>query len=397
MQFELKAEGLLAFVNSTTCAKIFGKFTTKDWEKCIFSQQSIDGITYAEIARFFLGIIHSKKKFPPLGKEPFLYLPPPEKLNAAQSSSISTAKIKSEISSKYNRIIDLCGGYGVDAYYMHNNRKLIHIEPNERLHVTAKFNFRHLKNIECINSTAEEFLETWEALKGDLLYADPSRIDEKRQIITDLKNYLPDIRPLPHMCAKSNTHLLLKLSPMLDINLLQMEWSAFEFDIHLVSVNNELKDLLLHFHNSDESKTHVHHIMGEEHSSFIIKNSLYIEPEPLPSFTYVYDPNPAFKKLRNHSFLAQTYGLNQYGGFLISNEYHNNFPGKTFKVLETLELDKSIKKRIQKGKYSVVSRHPQLVAKDIETRYKLVPSTTDFLLFFEHENKASVCIAERLD
>jgi hypothetical protein len=385
---------LLAALNHPDFKKNFGRYVKADWEKTVFSNKAFCDIPLALIGKTMIGIQHSAKKFPPLVQEPFSLLPPPEKINAAQSSSYITAKVKRDISEPYSRIVDLCGGYGIDAYYMHEGRNLVHVEPNEIVHKTAKFNFRSIENITCIQSTAEAYWGSQKFEKGDLLYADPSRVDDTQQRVSALKNYQPDVSGLPKLCRESSVGLLLKLSPMLDIDLLKNQWSDFDFNVHLVVVNNELKDLLLHFGSDTKDKTFVHHIVSEEEVVFEITGSLFSSQNCLaPKF--VYDPNPAFKKLRVNGFLMDKFALSEDNGFLVSENFIEGFPGKVFELLEILELDKSTKKRITKGRFSVVSRHANLNSQTIEKRYKLVPDSLKFLLCFEQDAKAKMYLAER--
>jgi hypothetical protein len=394
MPFKTNAEAILSALNHPEFSKKFGKNQIKDWEKLVFSSQHFQGVALSEIGKTYLGILHSAKKFPPLCQTPFAFLPPPEKINAAQSSSSVTAIVKKQISRPYKRIVDLCGGFGIDAYYMQEDKLLVHIEPSLQVHETAKFNFREKSNVTCILSTAEDYWAKHNFESGDLFYADPSRVDDKQQRVSVMENYLPDVSGLPSLCKSKNIGLLLKLSPMLDIDMLKAQWKDFAFDVHLVVVNNELKDLLLHFDLASKEQTFVHHIMDGNEALFDVRSALFSSHSCVnPHF--VYDPNPAFKKLRVNGFLAGKFGLTEANGFLVSEEYKEGFPGKVFEINETLELDKTTKKRLQKSRLSVVSRHPNLNSQTIEKRYKLVPDTYNFLLCFERNEKATIYLATR--
>ena len=388
------AESVLQALNHSEFEKKFARFSKADWEQTVFTKSSFQGCSLAELGKVYLAIRQCSKKFPPLDQRPFKLLPPPAKINAAQSSSHFTAKVKTEISRPYKRIIDLCGGYGIDAYYMHEGRSLIHVEPNEEVHHTAKFNFRKHPHIVCHNSKAEEYWYIHDFQMGDLFYADPSRVDGKQQKVSALSNYLPNVTLLPKLCAEKQIALLLKLSPMLDLDVLKQQWSDFKFDVHLVVVGNELKDLLLHFYPESKADTLVHHIMGDTTNVFILEECL---PKAIncESPKYVYDPNPAFKKLRGNAFLAAKFTLQDQNGFLVSDELINDFPGKVFEINKTLDMDKSVKKQLLKKRYSVVSRHSKLNAQTIEKRFKLIPDDKAFILCFENQSKSGLYIATR--
>lgn len=277
---------------------------------------------------------------------------------------------------------------------MQDGKLLFHIEPNETVHATAKYNFRKHENVTCIHSSAELFWKEHDYREGDLIYADPSRVDEKNNRVSLLENYLPDVSDLPKLCQEKHCGLLLKLSPMLDIDALKLQWAKYPFDLHLVSVGNELKDLLLHFTTTNYQKTFVHHIMGESKDVFEIVGGVFASFNcSQPKF--VYDPNPAFKKLRSHGFLAKKFELSLENDFLVSAEFKKDFPGKVFEITESLELDKNTKKRLQKAKLSVISRHTHLNPKVIEQRFKLIPDSSKFLLCYEENAKAKVYLATR--
>ena len=76
----------------------------------------------------------------------------PSKVSIEQTSSEKTAQYKSEMVSGEN-LIDLTGGFGVDAFYFAKKvKKVIHCEINEELSSIVKHNFKELKveNIECL-------------------------------------------------------------------------------------------------------------------------------------------------------------------------------------------------------------------------------------------------------
>ena len=85
----------------------------------------------------------------------------PSKLSFEQCSSEQTAIYKSNLS-KFNSVIDLTGGFGIDSYYFSKKVKHVaYVEPNKELFSIVKQNFSTLNtpNTTLINSTCEEFLK----------------------------------------------------------------------------------------------------------------------------------------------------------------------------------------------------------------------------------------------
>ena len=119
-----------------------------DIAKLLFKGSPFDKITIREI----VGQIESKKraerKLPTWFKTPNIYYP--NKLNIEQSSSEITANYKANIISGTS-IIDISGGFGIDAFYFSKNfKEVTHCEINENLSRIANHNFEMLGTDEYI-------------------------------------------------------------------------------------------------------------------------------------------------------------------------------------------------------------------------------------------------------
>ena len=167
----------------------------------------------------------------------------PVKISLEQCSSEATALYKAGLVSGKS-LVDLTGGFGVDCSFLSKNFKSTeYVEQNEELCDIARHNFNALGlNINVNNSESVEYLEGMSPV--DCIYIDPARRDIKGKKTADLSLCSPNLLEIRDILLKKCNTLLIKLSPMFDIS------SALEVfpeckQVHVVSVKNECKELLL--------------------------------------------------------------------------------------------------------------------------------------------------------
>lgn len=196
----------------------------------------------------------------------------PVRLSCEQCSSELTARYKAQIINHKSeiingRFIDLTAGYGVDTYFISEHfEHTDYVEQNEELCRIAEHNFSLIDNRKSIivhHTTAEEFLASLPFKEGsglgsfDLIYADPARRDAHGGKVFRLEDCTPNIVALlPSLLSHltPNGRILLKLSPMLDLTQALKELSAVAWDVHVVAVKNEVKEVLLLSGGSEKSR-----------------------------------------------------------------------------------------------------------------------------------------------
>lgn len=167
----------------------------------------------------------------------------PAKISLEQCSSEATATYKAGLASGES-LVDLTGGFGVDCSFLSKNFSSVdYVEQNEELCQIAEHNFKALGlNIRVNNAESVEFLKNMPAV--DCIYIDPARRDIKGKKTADLSLCSPNLLEIRDILLDKCNTLLIKLSPMFDIS------SALEVfpecaEVHVVSVKNECKELLL--------------------------------------------------------------------------------------------------------------------------------------------------------
>ena len=326
-----------------------------------------DDVNRLALAKFPEGIdrefvirqIHARqvlsKKLPSWAENDELVFP--KKLSLEQCSSELTAKYKSFLV-KGKTLIDLTGGMGVDTAFLSDNfDKTYYVEMQEELCEIAKHNFKLLnKNIEVVNDNAEHFLTICDEV--DCIYLDPARRDEYGRKMVSLHDCSPDVVELHDILLKKAKRVLVKVSPMLDMEMVKKELKDIS-RIHVVAVRNECKEILIEiqkFRNSESQnfETSINVIATDLREGW---NFAFTENEELEAQwtladnvgKYLYEPGAACMKAGCFKLLSQRYGLDKLhrnSHLYTSDELVADFPGRIFEVVNVVPFDKKAKKNI---------------------------------------------------
>ena len=284
----------------------------------------------------------------------------PKKLSLEQCSSELAAKYKASLL-KGKTLIDLTGGMGVDTSFLSDNfDKTYYVEMQEELCEIAKHNFKILnKNIEVVNDNAEHFLTTCDEV--DCIYLDPARRDEYGRKMVSLHDCSPDVAELHDILLKKNKKVLVKVSPMLDIEMIKKELADIT-EIHVVAVRNECKEILVIL--GQQTTDNGQQTLPMAHGSRLI--AIDLREEWSFSFTedeerdaqwtladsvgkYLYEPGVACMKAGCFKLLSQRFNidkLHRNSHLYTSDELVADFPGRIFEVVCAVPFDKKTKKEI---------------------------------------------------
>ncbi len=314
----------------------------------------------------------AKKKLPYLTEREGVLFPPD--INMQQCSSEQTAEYKASLL-KYNAVLDLTGGFGVDTYFFAKKAiKVVHIERNEWLSTIVKHNFETLgiTNARFYNGIAEEFLQA-NAESFDLIYIDPARRDEQGGKVFKFADCEPNVVDLKEKLFTLSDKILVKASPMIDITQGIRELDNVS-KVWVISAKNECKEVLFLIEKGFEGHTEI--IATEISSEKIIEvkqqeANVFLFSEPL---TYLYDPLTSIHKAGNyHLFLNVQCEINKGqmsrgnvslyklapNTHLFTSQYLNeDFPGRIFKIESVLPYNKkAIKKQLPTLKANVFTRN----------------------------------------
>ncbi|MBN4084884.1 class I SAM-dependent methyltransferase [Flavobacteriaceae bacterium AH-315-B10] len=351
----------------------------------------LKGISFVGIeARKIIEQIETKKKcktkLPTWFNSESIYYS--NKLNIEQTSSEITASYKSQLISG-NSIIDITGGFGVDSYYFSKHFKsIIHCEIDEDLSQIVKHNYKQLNaiNINTQNVDGIENIRT--TLKSfDWIYADPSRRHETKGKVFFLKDCLPNIPEHLEMLFEHSNSILIKTSPLLDISIGISELK-FVKSIHIIAVNNEVKELLWVLEKNFNEDIYINTVNiknnEQENFSFKLIDEQNAEVNYSLPLTYLYEPNStilkagAFKSISKQFKISK---LHQHSHLYTSKDLIS-FPGRHFKIIEVLPYNKKvIRKTLGAKKANVTVRNFPETVNQIKNKFN-IQDGGDLYVFF---------------
>ncbi|APY07308.1 SAM-dependent methyltransferase [Winogradskyella sp. J14-2] len=337
-----------------------------------------------------------KKKLPTwFGSKNIYY---PNKLNIEQTSSEFTASYKATLVSGKS-LIDLTGGFGVDAYYFSKKvETVMYCEINSELSEIVKHNYKVLqsKNIDCLNENGIDTLKSIDK-PFDWIYIDPSRRDHTKNKVFLLSDCTPNVKTFQGLFFKYAKNVMVKTSPLLDISATKKDLKYVK-QLHIVAVNNEVKELLWilerNFNGKLEIKTVNLKTDKNEIFQFIYNDestALATHSEPL---TYLYEPNSAILKAGAFNIVAHTLKVNKlhkHSHLYTSNELIT-FPGRRFKVEKVIPFNKKEFAKLGIKKANVTTRNFPLSVGDIRKKLKIKDGGTAYLFFTTDKNGTKIII-----
>lgn len=327
----------------------------------------------------------------------------PNKLNIEQTSSEITASYKSKLISGTS-LIDLTGGFGVDCYYFSKVFKtVVHCELNEQLSEIVKNNYKAL-GINTIETKSIDGIEYLINTKNhfDWIYIDPSRRDDNKVKVFFLNDCLPNVPEHLETIFNVTNQIMVKTSPLLDITMGFHEL-RFVKSIHIVAVNNEVKELLWILEKNYQHSPTIKTVNLVKESTitfdFLLDDEKTQESPYSKPLAYLYEPNAAIMKAGAFNSISNQFKvkkLQKHSHLYTSNELLE-FPGRIFKIEQIIPYHiKSLKKiNLEKGNIST-RNFPESVQ---QIRKKLnLKDGGDLYLFFttDIDLKKTVIISSKI-
>ena len=318
--------------------------------------------------------------------------------------------------------VDLTGGFGVDFSYIASRLgvKSMYVERQAHLCEAAKENFGRLglKNAIVKNGDGIEVLHSFALKKDDaaseslgiteeqsrsllktnlglkLIFIDPARRDDAGNKVVSLKDCTPDVTLLQEEMLSKADYIIIKLSPMLDWHRAVSELSHVR-EVHIISVNNECKELLLvlsarnmgemEASSADREVKHAGSLRiycVNDAQSFVCEesdmeaSSVKIAPSTLEEMQYLYEPNASLMKAGCFSVLSERYGarmLSKNSHLFVSQAPIEAFPGRSFRIIAVSSFNKKELKRHLSGitKANIATRNFPLSVAELRKRLKL--------------------------
>ncbi len=351
-----------------------------------------------------------------------------EKQQILTESDENVNEIKDEVSesdfSEEMGFVDLTGGFGVDFSYIaaRLGMKSMYVERQAHLCEAAKENFGRLglKNAIVKNGDGIEVLHSFHPKKKDaasaddslgitydqprsllktnlglkIIFIDPARRDDAGNKVVSLKDCTPDVTVLQEEMLSKADYVIIKLSPMLDWHRAISELSHVR-EVHIISVNNECKELLLVLSARNMGEMEASSADGEvkhagnlriycinDAQSFVCEeldmetSSVKIAPSTLEEMQYLYEPNASLMKAGCFGVLSERYDarmLSKNSHLFVSREPVAAFPGRSFRIIAVSTFNKKELKRHLSGitKANIATRNFPLSVAELRKRLKL--------------------------
>ena len=343
---------------------------------------------------------------------------PGEDVNETKED-VSKADFSEEIG-----FVDLTGGFGVDFSYIAARLgvKSMYVERQAHLCDAAKENFGRLglKNAIVKNGDGIEVLHSFHPKKKDvasaddslgitydqplsllktnlglkIIFIDPARRDDTGNKVVSLKDCTPDVTVLQEEMLSKADYVIVKLSPMLDWHRAISELSHVR-EVHIISVNNECKELLLVLSARNMGEMEASSADGEvkhagnlriycvnDAQSFVCdeldmeSSPVRIAPPVLEEMQYLYEPNASLMKAGCFGVLSGRYDarmLSKNSHLFVSQAPIEAFPGRSFRIIAVSSFNKKELKRHLAGitKANIATRNFPLSVAELRKRLKL--------------------------
>ncbi|AII52533.1 class I SAM-dependent methyltransferase [Hymenobacter sp. APR13] len=303
------------------------------------------GLPVPELVRQIQARQKARLKVPAWADNPDLVFPPT--LSVEQASSARTAAFKAALVSG-QRLADLTGGFGVDVSYFAERIPEVHyVERNAALADVVRFNLTHLgiENVQFHTADAVQFLRNTPDT-FDWIYLDPARRDTAARKIFRLQDCEPDILRLMPLLLHKGRRVLLKTSPMLDIEQAILELRQVR-QLWVVAVDNECKEVLYELGPEpavDPERHTVNLLRTGQQQDFRLNRAR--EARAIPRYAepqqYLYEPNVAILKaggFRSIGTAFELLKLHQHSHLYTSDTLHPDFPGRIFRIRATEKYD----------------------------------------------------------
>jgi 16S rRNA G966 N2-methylase RsmD len=363
--------------------------------KLIFKGSSFPNVSIQEIAEQVVSKNKCQTKLPTWYNTANIYYP--NKLNIEQTSSEITAAYKASLVSG-DTLIDITGGFGVDCLsFSHRIKQIVHCEINSRLSKIVHHNLKQLK-IKNIRTISEDGTSTLEknTEKFDWIYIDPSRRNDIKGKVFQLKDCLPNVPANLEIIFKRTHNILIKTSPILDLTLAINELQ-FVKKVHVVAVNNEVKELLFVLEKNNQLGITIETInftKNEEQPFSFMYNQDITGTYSLPK-RYLYEPNSAILKSGGFQEVSSQLAIPKLHkhSHLYTSDTIQTFPGRKFEIINCIPFDKTqLKKITPNKKANITTRNFPQSVEQIRKKTGIKDGGNQYLFFTRDHNEKLIIL-----
>ena len=312
----------------------------------------------------------------------------PPHLNMEQCSSEQTARYKAGICSSHpspKTLVDLTGGFGVDFAFMSETfDEATYVERNSELFAISSANMKILApKAKCLNEDGLEVLHRLDHVS--MIFMDPARRDHHGARTYGISDCTPNVLEIKDELLQKADVVMLKLSPMLDWHKAISDLGEqYIKEVHIVSVQNECKELLIVMQQQSAEPPTVYCINDDSvfsyHPSSISSNHISHHS----SLIYLYEPNASIMKAGCFAEIEQAFEVSQLAPnshLFASDQVIADFPGRKFRVTAVTSMNKQELKQALKDirQSNIAVRNFPMSVADLRKRLKLSEGGNDYI------------------
>ena len=324
----------------------------------------------------------------------------PKHLSLEQCTAQYIAQYKAsfieKLIGKNFRMADITGGFGVDCFFIsHSASHTYYNEMSAELCNCVKANFKALgrQDIEVTCNSAEDFISKLEPDSLDLIYLDPARRGDAGRKLISISDCQPDTVALQDNLLRIAPNVMVKLSPMLDINRALTELKHVSH-VLIIGLEGECKEITLLLQRDYDSepiieatdigteKTTVNTVSSTKSAdnalSLPIANHAWLQPG-----TFISEPSAPYMKSALFRTIAAKTGtalLHQDTHLFWSKEKPELFPGRTFILEGIIPFDKKSISALAKTQANLSVRNFPETAPQLQKKLKIRDGGSRYLI-----------------
>ena len=277
----------------------------------------------------------------------------PPHLSMEQCSSEATARYKCGVIERLPQqcrglLMDLTGGFGVDFAFMARCfSRAVYVERQDLLCDIAQHNFAVL-GLDHVSILHADAIGALRDLAADptttFFYLDPARRDSNKERTYAIADCSPNVLELLDSLFKTGRYVLVKLSPMLDWRKAVNDLDNKVAEVHVVSVGNECKELLLLMSADHEGEPEVYCVNDEQSLVYTPTNDVVAPTLATDGHAaYLYEPNASIMKAGCFGILTSRFPVKALANdshLFVSNDVVDDFPGRAFSISAVTSMNK---------------------------------------------------------
>lgn len=281
--------------------------------------------------------------------ENFVY---PNALAVEQCSGSSMASLHASMVNGGDRVLDMTMGLGIDAMTIaHKCHEVVMLDLKQDNVDAASLNLQRLSlhNAHAICDDSIQYLKECPDGAFDVIFIDPARRGINGKRLYALADCEPDVTSLLTVASAKARRMIVKASPMLDIDKMANELAPYHADIIVTGTSNECKEVIADIcfdkAYSDQhtisciipSKGRIDFTAEDERNAV----ATYQNPEAGLS---LFEPSPTLLKAGCFNLLSLRYGLHKIAPathlYLYEKPSDELQLGSWWKILEVMPFDK---------------------------------------------------------